>query len=356
MIENKIRVLIVDDTAFYRMILKNVLSDFSEIDIIGSAPNGKIALQKIEQLSPDLITLDVEMPEMNGIETLKELKKRNSKTNSIMVSAHTKKDAKITMEALELGAFDFIAKPDSSKIEDNTENLKKQFKPILNALFTRNALRGIEKESPVLGKPAPQISPIKTSAKPDIVAIGISTGGPKALAEVIPKLPENLQTPIVIVQHMPPVFTKALADSLNNKSKLSVHEGTSDQKIEKGNVYIAPGGKQMKVVTILSSASPVLKITDDPPENHCKPAADYLFRSVAQVYQNKSLGVIMTGMGNDGTMGLRLMKRQGAQVIAQNKETCIVFGMPLEAIKANVVDDVLPLNRIAINIEKIVKG
>jgi len=186
-----------------------------------------------------------------------------------------------------------------------------------------------------------------------VVAIGISTGGPNALSEVIPKLPRNLRVPVVIVQHMPPVFTKALADSLNQKSLLTVSEARSGDRLQPGTVYIAPGGKQMRIEK--KAAGEFVQLTDDPPENHCKPAVDYLFRSIAGLFGNRALGVIMTGMGSDGVKGLQAMKQKGAYVLAQDEASCVVFGMPMEAIKAGVTDEVFPLSQIAVEIVNRVK-
>ena len=360
----RIKVLIVDDTALYRKIVRDVLAEFDEIEVVGSAPNGKLALSKIEQLHPDLITLDQEMPEMDGLETLRQIKQRGLKTSAIMVSTVTTQGATITMKALNLGAFDFIAKPDSSTLQENIKNFREQFKPKIEAFLNRLNLR----KMPSSDQPSALHSSIKTEetvsgsinlglkGKPQIVAIGISTGGPKALAELIPKIPAGLGVPIVIVQHMPPVFTKALADSLDKKSALTIREGADGQVLSADTVYIAPGGKQMKVTKGSGIGNYKLKITDDPPENHCKPSADYLFRSIAGEFPGKALGVIMTGMGRDGTVGLRLMKRKGAKVLAQDEKTCVVYGMPMEAVKAGVVDLVLPLPRIAGELSNIVKG
>lgn len=181
----------------------------------------------------------------------------------------------------------------------------------------------------------------------EIVAIGVSTGGPQALTQVIPNLPADLGVPVVIVQHMPPTFTAALAASLNEKSAVTVVEGQTGQMLEAGMVYIAPGGKQTKIIRQSNQPAPSLLITDDPPENHCKPSVDYLFRSVAHLYASRALGVIMTGMGTDGVLGLRLMKQQGARTLAQDAGSCVVFGMPMAAIKAGVVDAVVPLGQLA---------
>ncbi|MBI5556073.1 MAG: chemotaxis response regulator protein-glutamate methylesterase [Deltaproteobacteria bacterium] len=379
MISRKIRVLVVDDTVLYRKVLSEVLAMLPEVEVVGTANNGKIALAKIEQLKPDLMTLDFEMPEMDGLTTLRELQRLKHEVAVVMVSAHTSEGAAITMKALEAGAFDFIAKPEGTSLEKNRQSLLSQLRPVIKTVAMRQLLRpalaGAGKAGPA-ARPAapvrPPVAPVEAKAQElartvdavrpvqalppgrvAVVAIGISTGGPNALAEVIPKLPRNLRVPVVIVQHMPPVFTKALADSLNQKSALTVVEAQGEERLEQGKVYIAPGGKQMKVVK--KAAGEFLQLTDDAPENHCKPAADYLFRSVSAVYGNRALGVIMTGMGADGVKGLQMMKQQGAQVIAQDEASCVVFGMPMEAIKAGVADGVIPLSQISVEIVSRVK-
>ncbi|MFH1216841.1 MAG: chemotaxis response regulator protein-glutamate methylesterase [Pseudomonadota bacterium] len=376
----KVRVLVVDDTVLYRKVISDVLSMIPEVEVVGTATNGKIALAKIEQLKPDLLTLDFEMPVMDGIATLFELKKMKSDVAVVMVSAHTSEGAAVTMKALEHGAFDFIAKPDGASLEQNRQSLLNQLRPVVQTVSTRRILRsartGVQYPGVPSPRPVPSVRPVSTPARQQaipagavpgaspvrpvlpsgriaVVVIGISTGGPNALVEVIPRLPKNLRVPVVIVQHMPPVFTKALADSLNQKSLVNVIEAQGDERLEAGNVYIAPGGKQMKVVK--KASGEFLQLTDDPPENHCKPAADYLFRSVSAIYGNRALGVIMTGMGADGVKGLRLMKQQGSQVIAQDEASCVVFGMPMEAIKAGVTDVVVPLNQISAEIVNRVK-
>lgn len=361
---NKIRVLIVDDTALYRKIIRDVLEVFPEVEIVGTAPNGKIALSKIDLLKPDMMTLDVEMPEMNGIETLQALKKSSLNVAVIMISSLTQRDADVTMKALELGAFDFIAKPAGGDFDKNIESLKSQFRPKLKAFMVKQnrssvKISTIPKPAPAIKKQEQDTVPMQRgfkTGKPKIIALGISTGGPRALAEVIPLLPANLPVPVVIVQHMPPVFTKALADSLDKKSQVTVEEGQDGKVLQAGHIYIAPGGKQMRITSGSSIGKYVIKITDDPPENHCKPSADYLFRSVDEQFKGQALGVIMTGMGRDGTKGLQIMRQNGARVIAQDEKSCVVYGMPMEAVKAGVVDEELSLSGIAAKIITIVQG
>lgn len=362
-----IRALVVDDTSLYRKLLSDVLHQIEGIEVIGTANNGTIALAKVAQTHPDVLTLDVEMPGMDGLETLRRLRDVAPQVGVIMVSAHTTHGAKVTMEALDLGALDFITKPEGKNPAQNIADLRRQLYPLLSTFRTRKQVKSLLRSpnSPVSRRPAagpeagsPLPLPIEqaipqrlpgapASGRIEIVAIGISTGGPQALAQLIPKLPGHLGVPIVVVQHMPPMFTAALAESLDRKSALTVVEGQHEQILAPNTVYIAPGGKQMKIVRQGAQQHSCLLITDDPPENHCKPSVDYLFRSIAQGYGNRALGVIMTGMGADGTLGLRLMKRQGATVLAQDETSCVVFGMPMEAIKAGVVDAIIPLDQLA---------
>ena len=352
MADKAIRVLVTDDTVLYRKVLSDILGEIPGVDVVGTASNGKIALDKIDQLKPDMMTLDVEMPVMDGLSTLRELKRVNGDLAVVMVSSLTREGADVTMKALELGAFGFITKAEGSSLKENRKFLMSQLQPLIQSVSmrkNRRQARARQRSRQPVRKAKSGVVPMHVAASPpgrvEVVAIGISTGGPNALAEVIPRLPKTLRVPVVIVQHMPPVFTKALADSLNQKSPLTVVEAADGEDLRAGKVYIAPGGKQMKVVR--KAAGAVLELTDDPPENHCKPAADYLFRSIAKTYRNRALGVIMTGMGADGVKGLREMRQLGSQVIAQDEESCIVYGMPMEAMKAGIVDVVLPLGQIA---------
>jgi two-component system chemotaxis response regulator CheB len=358
---DKLKVLVVDDSVLYRKILSDLLKEFPQVEVIGSAHHGKAALEKIARLKPDFITLDFEMPEFDGIETLRRLKRDFPEVKAIMVSAHTQKGAEITMRALSEGAFDFISKPEGVSPIQSIDMLRNQLDEIIKGLTPRlihkKSLVSRQKEVEDIGQKnrsrfgydsGSAISRLKQSSfsgKCEIVAVGISTGGPNALAQLVPQLPKDLKVPVVIVQHMPPVFTEALAKSLDKKSGIKVVEAADGMLLEPGCVFIAPGGRQMKVEK--ESGIARVKITDDDPENNCKPAVDYLFRSVASCYRGNSLGVIMTGMGSDGTKGLMILKKFGAKVIAQDEASCVVFGMPMEAIKAGVVDKVKALDDIA---------
>lgn len=360
---NSLRVLVVDDTVFYRKIVSDVLSEFPGVEVVGSAFNGKVAISKIKSLEPDLLTLDIEMPEMDGIQTLKEMSKVAPEVGAIMLSSLTHEGGAMTMQALELGAFDFIPKPQEDSMDENKKAIKEAIAPMIQAFKRRREIKSIltGKAASAQGKTRPVLEDDSSSEKlvgkgislphrkqkSDIIAIGVSTGGPNALAQMMPKLPHDLGVPILIVQHMPPVFTQSLASSLDTKCELTVREAVDGEPLQSNTALIAPGGKQMKVAAGADGKNRIVRITDDPPENSCKPSADYLFRSIAHHYVGRSTGVIMTGMGSDGTLGLKLMKRNGATLIAQNEETCVVYGMPKAPIESGIVDVVAPLEKIA---------
>lgn len=357
-----IKALVIDDTIVYRKIVSDVLKEIPGVDLIGTANNGKIALSKIASLKPDLITLDIEMPEVNGIEVLQALKNFPDPPVVIMLSTLTQQGSEMTIKALELGAFDFIAKPDQGKMAENMQKVRDALLPIIHTLKrqkeTKYKIHERLKTKPLPIKDITNKPPIATISRPitrsksEIVGIGISTGGPNALTKMIPMLPANLKAPVLIVQHMPPMFTASLANSLNNKSSLDVREAKNGDIIEPGKIFIAPGGKQMKIIAGADGLTRIIKITDDPPENSCKPSVDYLFRSIAQHYVGRSTGVIMTGMGSDGSKGLAQMKNNGSFVIAQDEASCTVYGMPKEPIESGIADVVVPLEKIA---EEIVK-
>jgi two-component system, chemotaxis family, protein-glutamate methylesterase/glutaminase len=365
--ETSIRVLIVDDTITYRKIVGDLLNDLPGVEVVGTAANGKIALQKIEQLHPDLLTLDLEMPEMDGLEVLRHLNQSGSSVQAIMISGANVNGANLTMTALKLGAFDFVAKPTNDDAEKNADFLRNELGLKVQAFARSQRVHTIlhgPAATPTHIPAAPR--PHKEAAhvphkkhcfepnvyKPEVVALGISTGGPASLIRMLPQLPENLGVPILIVQHMPPVFTKSLAEDLNRRCALRVCEACDGQPVIPGNVLIAPGGKQMKVER--ADGRIIVHITDDPPENSCKPSVDYLFRSVREVYGGKSLGVIMTGMGNDGARGCKDLKRHGAAIIAQDEATCVIYGMPKGPIDDGIADVVAPLENIAQEIVRLV--
>ena len=367
----KLRVLVVDDTIVYRTSVSDIIKEIPGAELVGVAHNGKIALAKVDMLKPDILTLDIEMPVMNGLEVLAELKKNHPGVGAIMLSTLTADGSDMTMQALELGAFDFILKPQSSSITEGKKEIKSQLQPMLEAYAkSKTAAKLLHrtdnlqlKTPPVLRKmnplatpSAPAVSPAGIGAgkrqKSEIVTIGISTGGPNALSQMLPKLPGDINVPVLIVQHMPPVFTKSLAVSLDKKCALRVKEAEDGEAIEANTVYIAPGGKQMKLVAAVNGQHRLIKITNDPPENSCKPSVDYLFRSIGDYYVGRTTAVIMTGMGSDGTKGLEILKTKGAHIIAQDEASCVVYGMPKAPADRGLVNVVAPLNKIADEIVK----
>lgn len=356
-----VKVLVVDDTIVYRKIIGDVLAEIPGVEVVGSASNGKIALSRINSLKPDLLTLDIEMPVMNGIEVLSSIKENSQPVEAVMLSTLTSDGSDMTIRALELGAFDFISKPQTGTMSENKLAVKKALTPIILAFQKqknrKTKFTPIKKlTTPVVKRPTPIKSSIRRpGTKSEIIAIGISTGGPNALSKMMPALPDNIGVPIVIVQHMPPMFTQSLAKSLNAKCAIDVKEAEDKEILKPNTAYIAPGGKQMKIIAGADGKNRIIKITDDPPENGCKPSADYLFRSVAHHFVGRATGVIMTGMGSDGSAGLQLMKNTGATIIGQNAATCTIYGMPKKPIESGIVDTVSPLNSIASEIVKTVK-
>jgi len=369
-----LRVLVVDDTIVYRKAVSDIIEEIPGVELAGVAHNGKIALAKIKILQPDILTLDIEMPQMNGIEVLAEIKKNYPNVGAIMLSTLTAEGSEMTMRALDLGAFDFILKPQSKNQTEGKKEIRAALEPMLKAyqrsrlsssLISRSgrpspAARSVRKVTP--GPASGNISTARSTpargatarrGKSEIITIGISTGGPNALNQMLPNLPGDLGVPVLIVQHMPPVFTKSLAASLDKKCQLSVKEAENGENILPNVVYIAPGGKQMKLVAGTDGLHRRIKITDDPPENSCKPSVDYLFRSVGDYYVGRTTAVIMTGMGSDGTKGLAILKDKAAYIIGQDESSCIVYGMPKAPAELGYVDAVVPLNKIA---EEIVRS
>lgn len=355
-----LRLLVVDDSALYRKFVTQVLANHSFVQVVGTATNGKVALQKIEQLKPDLLTLDLEMPELDGLGVLQHLQRQHSPVGAIVLSAFSAEGATATTKALEAGAFDFVLKPCAASPAESITELERHLVPKVHAFFetrTRRASQGnsVNHVESALNDHLVELCDSKREGKPpSIVAIGVSTGGPKALSTLIPSLPADFPAPIVLVQHMPPVFTKTMADELNRNSRLEVVEAEHGQTIQPATVLIAPGGKQMKLVR--KGGHIEVAITDDPPERNCKPSVDYLFRSVSDVYGGDCLAAILTGMGDDGLLGCKLLKRRGATIMAQSEGSCVVYGMPKQIVDHQLADCVLPLEKIGRELIHLVRG
>jgi len=346
----KTKLLIVDDSRIFRGAIEESLAGEQDIEVIGSVWNGVKAIEFIRSTPPDLVTLDVEMPDMDGLETLKQIQKINASNPEskpigvIMLSSHTQKGADTTIEALEMGAFDFIPKPQGKSLKDSLDMLRRQL-VVKVRYFASKRISSALSTSRVTVSPLPEITP-EASASSAIKAIlvGVSTGGPRALAIMLPPLCERVDVPIFIVQHMPATFTESLARSLDALCRYTVIEGKDDSVIQKEHVYIAPGGKHMLLREKKETVRTV--VNDQPPERGCKPSVDVLFRSAAAVYGKDVIAVILTGMGVDGTRGAGVLKRAGAFVLAQDKETSVVWGMPGSVEASGHVDAVLPLQRI----------
>ncbi len=351
----RIRVLVVDDSVVIRRIITDALSADPSVEVVGTAPNGRIALAKITHLNPDVITLDIEMPEMNGIETLREIRKTHPRLPVIMFSTLTERGASATLEALSLGASDYVTKPSNAgSVGAAQGRVRDELVPRIKALCGHPASAHAQRPAGVVAAlPArtPRPRPATTGpSRVDIVAIGVSTGGPNALADVLPRVPANFAVPIVVVQHMPPVFTRLLAERLNGLSSVTVREGFEGAVLAPGTVWIAPGDYHMVVQQQRGIIT--LATHQASPENSCRPAVDVLFRSVAQVFGARALGVVLTGMGQDGFRGCEHLVEAGAQVIAQDRATSVVWGMPGFVANAGLADRVLPLDQIAHDIAR----
>jgi len=336
----KIKVLLVDDSSLVRRLVTKELSKDAEIEIVGSAGDGKSGLEKVAQLRPDVIILDVEMPGLDGLGMLKELRKINPLVPVLMFSSLTERGASVTIEALSSGATDYIAKPsrDGASPEAVHEDLRVKVKTL--GRRRTGTVRSLT-PAPVPSRGAPRIAPGIIHA----VAIGVSTGGPNALSVVLPELPEEMAVPIFIVQHMPAEFTRQLAQRLDAKSKIPVVEAQEGMQVKPGVAYIAPGNFHMEVKGKIGDATIVLH--RGALENSCRPAVDVLFRSLPPMYQSGVLGVILTGMGQDGVKGCEALVAAGARVIAQDEESSVVWGMPGQVTQRGLADTVLPLTKIA---------
>lgn len=337
----RVRVLVVDDSIVIRRLVTEALASDPQIEVVGVAQNGKIALDKIAALKPDAVTMDIEMPEMNGIEAVRALRRTNPRLPVVMFSTLTERGASATLDALAAGASDYVTKPSNvGSFAESQANVREQLIPKLKALT------GLRRITAVPVPPTPRTA---TARRPrtgafGILAIGCSTGGPDALATLLPALPADLPVPVVIVQHMPPVFTRLLAARLDGQSKVSVTEAVHGEPLLPGRVFIAPGGKHL--VVRRSGTSVVAELTDDPPENFCRPAVDVLFRSVASVYGDRVLTAVLTGMGRDGERGSAAIREAGGEVVVQDDATSVVWGMPGAVATAGQADRILPLPQI----------
>jgi two-component system chemotaxis response regulator CheB len=337
-----IRILIVDDSSVVRKVLCDGLAPDVALEVVGTASNGRIALARISQLNPDLVTLDVEMPEMNGLETLAEIRKSYPKLPVIMFSTLTERGAATTLDALALGASDYVTKPgNTGSLEVTLAQIREQLIPKIKALCE---VRPGAQRLPISPAPSPRsvgAQPAREPTRIDLLAIGTSTGGPNALAELMPAIPGNFPVPIVIVQHMPPMFTRLLASRLNGRSELTIREAVPGEILKPGEAWIAPGDYHMTVERRGTSVQ--LCLNQGPPENSCRPAVDPMFRSVAKVFGANVLAAVLTGMGCDGVQGARHIRERGGQILVQDEASSVVWGMPGQVAAAGLADAMYPL-------------
>lgn len=353
---NKIRVLVVDDSALMRRVISDIINRQPDMEVIATANNGEEALVKVRELKPDVVTMDVEMPKMDGIQALEAIMK-SEPLPVIMLSSQTQAGAQATIKALQHGAIDFIPKPSGSISLDIHKVAEEIVSKVRVAAGAKGAAKKLALPSlPKVVRSEPQIKAVPvTGPLNKLVVIGTSTGGPKALHEVIPKLPSSLGAGVLVVQHMPPGFTKSLADRLDSLSSLKVKEAEDGDPVQPGHVYVAPGDFHMQVKRVDEGMTKKLKIllTKDPPVGGLRPCADVTMESAAREFWSDMVAVIMTGMGHDGARGAALVKGRGGKVIAEDPSTCIVYGMPKAVVESGNADKVVPLPRIA---EEIVKS
>ncbi len=339
----RIRILIVDDSIVVRRLLSEALGSEPALEVVGTASSGCLALAKIPQVNPDLVTLDVEMPELDGLATLREIRRLHPRLPVVMFSTSTERGASATIDALSQGANDYVTKPANvGSIDAGLEQIRRELIPKIRALVGSRA--PIESARPPAGSRG---SPAGAApAGPvEVVAIGTSTGGPNALAQILPLLPAGFPVPILVVQHMPPMFTRLLAENLAARSRLPIAEARSGEPLEPGRVWIAPGDHHLTVAGAGERAH--LRTNQNPHENSCRPSVDVLFRSVAATFGPRALGVILTGMGQDGLRGAEAIRARGGRILVQDEASSVVWGMAGSVARAGLADEVLPLPAIA---------
>jgi two-component system, chemotaxis family, protein-glutamate methylesterase/glutaminase len=339
-----VRVLVVDGSIVVRKLLCEALASSPEVQLAGTAASGSLALMKIPQLNPDVVTLDIEMPGLDGLQTLKEIRRLYPRLPVIMFSTLSERGATVTLEALAMGASDFATKPRNGDMAGAQSQVRDELIDKI-ILLGRRTGRSTPAGTPSAVRRASK-RPVRGQVS--VLAIGASTGGPNALAEVIPRLPGDFPVPVVIVQHMPPLFTRLLADRLNTQSSLRVHEAEAGAALEPGQVWIARGDYHLAVAQ--KSGEVVIELNQDPPENSCRPAVDVLFRSIAHVYGPSALALVMTGMGSDGARGAELIRNAGGEVLVQDEPSSVVWGMPGAVVGAGAADKICPLPEISLEV------
>ena len=346
-----IKVLVVDDSAFMRNVLSSILKKSSEIEVVGTGRNGEQALEMIRQFDPDVVTLDIEMPRMDGLTALRHIMMEMPRP-VIMISSLTTEGAESTLKALELGAADFIPKRNSP--DENYEKMIRE--TVITVAKSAHMLRRFRRLRPITKLAMPASAPAKPfvsgPAAPlttsegrtvrDVVAIGVSTGGPPAVQKILSALPENFPAGVLIAQHMPAAFTKPFAKRLDNISKLTVKEAENGDKLRNGMAFVAPGGKHIRVKPNME-----IVVSEEPISALYKPSVNELMDSVGKTFGRRALGVMLTGMGSDGLEGTKILKAQGGRMLAQSEQTCVVYGMPKAIVDANLADEIVDIDNMA---------
>jgi two-component system chemotaxis response regulator CheB len=347
----RIRVMVVDDSVVIRRLVTMALEHDPMLEMAGTASNGVIGLQRIPQFNPDVITLDIEMPDMDGLEMLRRVRREFPQLRVIMFSTLTERGASKTLEALTLGADDYVTKvSNEGSLDRSLARLREEMIPKIKQFFcwvvpksaTIQPKPASTSAAPYVWRGAPGMQAMKVW--PKVVVIGVSTGGPAALGRILPQLPVDFPLPILVVQHMPPLFTRLLAERLDSTCKLQVREANQGNAIEPGRILIAPGDFHMKVIA--SGGTVGVYLDQSPRQNSCRPSVDALFASTGEVYGGAALAVILTGMGQDGLRGTEILKMQGASVLAQDEASSVVWGMPGAVVNAGLADCVLPLDEV----------
>jgi two-component system chemotaxis response regulator CheB len=341
----RIRVLVVDDSVVIRRLVTHALEQDPLIEVVGAASNGVIGLQRIPQFNPDVLTLDIEMPEMDGLEMLRRVRREYPQLRVIMFSTLTERGAAITLEALTLGADDYVTKASNEgSLDRSMARLREDLVPKIRQFFhVPGQSRAATRPEPAHVAAAPPVWR-GTKVRPKVVVFGVSTGGPTALGAILPELPAGFPLPVLVVQHMPPLFTRLLAERLHSTCRLPVEEASQGESVDAGKILIAPGDFHMKVAARDSRVC--VSLDQSPPQNSCRPAVDALFASIGEVYGGAAIAVILTGMGLDGLRGAQILKAQGASIVAQDEASSVVWGMPGAVVSAGLADRVLPLDQV----------
>ena len=345
--------LVVDDSVVVRRLVTSVLESDPGIRVAGTAANGSIALSKVQQLAPDAVTLDVEMPVMDGLATLKALRRTHPRLPVVMFSTLTERAATATLDALALGASDYVTKPANvGSVQAGMASVRDQLIPKIKALCgQRAAPAAVAAPAPAVPHPAAPAGDLP--ARVDVLAVGASTGGPDALAALLPQLPADLPVPVVVTQHMPPVFTRLFAQRLDTASALAVKEAEDGDVLQPGLVLLAPGDRHLDLEA--AGGQVRVRLSTAPPENYCRPAVDVMFRAVASAYGGRVLAVVLTGMGQDGARGADVLRRAGAEVLVQDAATSVVWGMPGAVATAGLAHRVLPLPAVAADVVSVLR-